>query len=73
MIYSLTFGLCDQKLMAFDKHDRLQAEHAPEGPTKFIGTLWEMTYAMREQATTTHQMMKQICKRLKRRPLRQSQ
>ena len=46
--------------MAFGRHGRLQAGPAPEDPTDFIGTLWEMTYTMREQVVTTHQMMDQL-------------
>ena len=40
--------------MAFGRHGRPRAELAPEDPTDFMGTLREMAYAMKEQATMAH-------------------
>ena len=51
------FVVYDQELMASERSGRPQREPAPEVPTNFMDTLQEMAYTMREQATTTHQIV----------------
>ena len=60
LINSITFVLCVQRLTTSGRHGRPRARPAPEHPVDFIGTQWEIAYAMREQAVATHQMMDQL-------------
>ena len=46
--------------MASSRRSRPQAESTPEDLANFLGTLREMTYTMREQVVTAHQMMDQL-------------
>ena len=46
--------------MASGRRGRLRTAPALENPVDFMYTLWEMAYAMWEQATVAHQMMDQL-------------
>ena len=58
------FVVCDQELIASGRRGRPQAGPASEDPANFMCTLQAMAYAMREQATTAHQMMDQLGRQL---------
>ena len=62
LINSMTFVLLVQNLMAFRKRGRPCTALAQEDPDNLMDVMWEMAYAMREQAATTHQMMDQLGK-----------
>ena len=48
LINSMSFVLCNQKLMASGKHGRAQEEPALEDPAELMGILREMVYATSE-------------------------
>ena len=60
----MSFVLYDYKLMAFGRHEKAWEEPTLEDPANLIGTLREMTYAMKEQAAAAHRMIEQIGKQL---------
>ena len=60
----MSFISCDQKLVASGRRKRAREEPTPEDRIELMGTLQEMAYAMREQATTAHWMMDQIGRQL---------
>ena len=50
--------------MSSKGHGRPQTAPTPEDLADFMDTLWEMAYAMREQAAAAHQMMDQLGRQL---------
>ena len=60
LINSITFVSCIQNLIAFGRQSRPQMTPAQEDPANFMDTIWEMAYAMREQAAVAYQVMDQL-------------
>ena len=46
--------------MASDRQGRARVVPTSEDPTDLMGTLWEMAYAIREEAAAMHQMMDRL-------------